>query len=67
MHRATIKKKKNKKKKKKNKPQHENIYGLPIPSGDQKKLQKGLRSALCSIGGWYEAFKRESELAAQSQ
>jgi len=25
------KKKKNKKKKKKNKPQHENIYGLPIP------------------------------------
>jgi len=25
------KKKKKKKKKKKNKPQHENIYGLPIP------------------------------------
>jgi len=31
------KKKKKKKKKKKNKPQHENIYGLPIPQGDHKK------------------------------
>ena len=25
------------KKRKKNKPQHENIYGLPIPQGDHKK------------------------------
>ena len=28
--------KKRKKKKKKNKPQHENIYGLPITQGDHK-------------------------------
>jgi len=34
---AEIRRGKKKKKKKKNKPQHENIYGLPIPQGDHKK------------------------------
>jgi len=31
--------KKEERRRKKNKPQHENIYGLPIPQGDYKKLK----------------------------
>jgi len=37
--------KKRRRKKKKNKPQHENIYGLPITEGDHKLISPAINNS----------------------
>ena len=57
---AEIRLEKKEEEERKNKPQHENIYGLPIPQGDHKQVNVGLTTVAnvtaCPLVSWRMDF-----------